>query len=379
MKGVVLMSTASKTVRTICEIGIFAAIGFVLDELQGIIFKGVFINGGSIGFAMIAVLIIGYRRGWLPALLTGLIMGLFDIATSAYIVHPAQLFLDYILPYALVAVGCLCKYPYEKSHTKGEQILWLVLGTVIGGIAKLVSHYLAGVIFWADQSNFAWGLTWMNPYSYCLLYNFAFIGPSIVITAAILIALYLRAPMVLSVKKRRKRKGSSYVEEETTEEEEEKKPLSPTPYVVISGLAALGCFVYFLILYIKSFSHYKDGNAVGYDFDPNSMAVVVLSFFLIILAIISLAQIAKKKFNIVVHSQVTFLIVTLSLIFGISRLIRMYVKKEDPTIYWIWFGVGLFTVALFLTLTLVLYFRKKKQIEMEEIRKKQTNESSRWA
>lgn len=219
----------------------------------------------------------------------------------------------------------------------------------------------------------------MNPYSYCLLYNFAFIGPSIVITAAILIALYLRAPMVLSVKKRRKRKGSSYVEEETTEEEEEKKPLSPTPYVVISGLAALGCFVYFLILYIKSFSHYKDGNAVGYDFDPNSMAVVVLSFFLIILAIISLAQIAKKKFNIVVHSQVTFLIVTLSLIFGISRLIRMYVKKEDPTIYWIWFGVGLFTVALFLTLTLVLYFRKKKQIEMEEIRKKQTNESSRWA
>ena len=103
------MSTTSKYVRTICEIGIFAALGFVLDELQGIISKGLFINGGSIGFAMIAVLIIGYRRGWLPALLTGLIMGLFDIATSAYILHPAQLFLDYILPYALVAVGCLCK------------------------------------------------------------------------------------------------------------------------------------------------------------------------------------------------------------------------------------------------------------------------------
>lgn len=361
------MSTASKTIRTICEIGIFAAIGFVLDELQGIIFKGVFINGGSIGFAMIAVLIIGYRRGWLPALLTGLIMGLFDIATSAYIVHPAQLFLDYILPYALVAIGCFCKYPYEKSHSKGEQILWLVLGTVIGGIAKLISHYLAGVIFWADQSNFAWGLTWMNPYSYCLLYNLAYIGPSIVLTAAMLIALYLRAPMVLSVKKRKKRKAAQQEEEEESEEVE-KKPLSPVPYVIISGLAALGCFVYFLIVYITSFKNDSGAGYVDYDFDPNSMGVTILSFFLVVLAIISLVQIAKNKFNLIIHSQVSFLIVLLSFIYGIVRLATIYYinntkpdKYSDPTIYWIWFGVGLFTVLLYLGLTLILHFRKKKQ------------------
>ena len=97
------MDTRNNYVRIMCEIGIFAAIGFVLDELQGIISKGLFINGGSIGFAMLAVIVIGYRRGWLPALLTGLIMGALDISTSAYIIHPAQLFLDYLLPYGLVA------------------------------------------------------------------------------------------------------------------------------------------------------------------------------------------------------------------------------------------------------------------------------------
>ena len=101
------MKNASKTVITLCEIGIFAALGFVFDELQGILFKGVFPNGGSIGFAMIAVLIIAYRRGFLPALLTGLIMGIFDIATSAYIINPVQLFLDYIFPYALVGFAGL--------------------------------------------------------------------------------------------------------------------------------------------------------------------------------------------------------------------------------------------------------------------------------
>ena len=90
--------TRTNSIRTISEIGIFAALGYVLDELQGALSKGIFINGGSIGFAMIAVIIIAYRRGWLPALLTGLIMGLLDIATSAYILHPLQLLLDYILP-----------------------------------------------------------------------------------------------------------------------------------------------------------------------------------------------------------------------------------------------------------------------------------------
>ena len=376
MKGVVLMGTASKTVRTICEIGIFAAIGFVLDELQGIIFKGVFINGGSIGFAMIAVLIIGYRRGWLPALLTGLIMGLFDIATSAYIIHPAQLFLDYILPYALVAIGCLCKYPYEKAHTRGEQILWLVLGAVIGGTAKLISHYLAGVLFWADPQYFAWGLTWMNPYSYCLLYNFAFIGPSIVITAALLVALYLRAPMVLTAKQRKKKSDK---DENDEEEREEKKQLTPLPYVIALGVAALGCFVYFLILYIKSFKNNSEGGVIDYEFDPNSMAVVVLSFFFIILTIVSLVQLKKQKFNLIVHSQIAFLLVSLSFIYCIARLIRMYVKHNDPTIYWIWFGVGLATVVLYLVLTLILTIRRKKEIaEAKALEEKRLNESNRW-
>ena len=352
------MNRTSTYVRTICEIGIFAALGFVLDELQGILSKGVFINGGSIGFAMLAVLIIGYRRGWLPALCTGIIMGAFDVATSAYIIHPAQLFLDYILPYAMVAVGCLCKIPFDKADTKGKKISWLIIGTIIGGLAKLLSHYLAGVIFWADQSNFAWNLTWMNPYLYCFVYNFAFIGPSIVLSGAILVAMYARTPMVLEPKQ--------------AEEKAENNKALPLIVVSVLGTGALFCLVFYLIKYIQSFNYYEEkdelGNIIarGYDFDPDSMVIFMLALFLIVLAVLSYIKIFKGKFSMLFYANVTLFTVSMSLIYGIARLIRMYVKEKDPTTYWIWFGVGLATVLAFLSLSLFLYFKKKKTNESNQ-------------
>ena len=120
------MKGRTNLVRTLCEIGIFAALGFVFDELQGIFFGSVFPNGGSIGFAMIAVLIVSYRRGFLPGLLTGLVMGLFDIATKAYVIHPMQVLFDYILPYAVVGFAGLLKPFFDKSEKKVEKIFWLV-------------------------------------------------------------------------------------------------------------------------------------------------------------------------------------------------------------------------------------------------------------
>ena len=347
------MSTTTKYIRTICEIGIFAAIGFVLDELQGILSKGLFVNGGSIGFAMIAVLIIGYRRGWLPALLTGLIMGLLDIATSAYIIHPAQLFLDYILPYAFVAIGCLCKFPFDKATTKGAKILWLIVGTVVGGLAKFLSHYLAGVFFWANPENFAWGLKALNPYLYCFIYNITFIGPSIVLTAGLLVAMYARVPKAFAVSE----------QESKDEDPESNDKLVRYVGVIGMGLVMLACFIYFLITYIKSF--YVDPEskpAVDYSFDPDSMVITLLSGFLIVLAVLSVIKIHKNKFSLLFYSNVTLVIVSASFIYGLSRLIRMYVKEKDPTTYWVWFGIGLATVAVFAGASIYLYFRKKKQI-----------------
>ncbi len=193
------MKKNTDTIRTITEIGLFAALGFVFDELQGIISKGLFINGGSIGFAMIAVLIISFRRGPLAGFLTGLIMGLLDVATGPYVLNFWQVILDYVISYSLVAVAGLFRPMYQKGENDNRKILILLFATIVGGLAKFLAHYLAGVIFWADPANFAWNLKYMNPYLYCFLYNIAFIGPSIILCFVLLFAIQKKAKQILEV------------------------------------------------------------------------------------------------------------------------------------------------------------------------------------
>ena len=358
------MKNTTTFVRVICEIGIIAALGFVFDELQGILFKGIFVNGGSIGFAMIAVLVMAYRRGWLPALLTGLLMGLLDIATSAYILHPIQLLLDYILPYACVSVAAALRPLFITSQLKSEKILWLISGAVIGGLCKFVSHYLAGIIYWADPAYFAWNLNEMNPYLYCFVYNIAFIGPSILLCAGLLAIMYLTAPRIFLEKP---------IIEDEKENKKDKLPIILSSIFMAGGLAV---FVIFLTKYIKSFYDYTDGGAYGYDFDPNSMVIFVLGFFVLILGINSLISYLMKKFSYLRMNISLLAIVSASLIFDIARILREYRKvKKDPTyvidnMYWIWFIVGLITVlvaATFFTISLINYRRNKQEISSASV------------
>ena len=349
------MKKTSTLVTTLCEVGIFAALGFVFDELQGILFKGVFPNGGSIGFAMIAVLIIAYRRGFIPALLTGLIMGIFDIATSAYIIHPVQLLLDYIFPYAFVGFAGLLKPFFDKYDKKSSRLLWLIAGTTVGGLLKFTSHYIAGVVFWADPSGFAWELNNMNAWLYCFIYNIAFIGPSILLTGALLVVLYLKAPRVLVVKE-----ANAQTEEAPIENQEEKNPF---PMVLSIATMVFGTFVFvfYLIKYIKSFYGYEDGSAFGYDFDPDSMLIFTLGLFVIILGINNLIKYLKNKFTYVAYSGVLTVLTIIDLVYCLARLIRMYVKEKDPFTYWVWLVIALLLLAGALTWFIICLIKQKKE------------------
>lgn len=190
-------------VTTMVEIGIMAALGFVLDELSGILFKGVFVNGGSIGIAMLCVLLMAYRRGFVPALITGLVMGLLDLATGPYIIPGeawravVQVLLDYVLAYPMVAFAAVFRRGFLRSEAKGKKVLFLCLGSILGGLLKLFVHYLSGVLFWADPSSFAFSWTWMNPHLYCFLYNALYVLPCLALSLAFLLVLFWRVPSLL--------------------------------------------------------------------------------------------------------------------------------------------------------------------------------------
>ena len=345
------MKNTTNLVRTLCEIGIFAALGFVFDELQGVFFGSLFPNGGSIGFAMIAVLIVAYRRGLWPGLLTGLVMGLFDIMTKAYVVHPMQVLLDYIFPYALVGFAGLLKPFFDKSNKKLEKILWLISGTVIGGLLKFTSHYLAGVIFWADPNYFEWGLNWMNPYLYCFVYNIAFMGPSIAVTAGLLVVLYLAAPKVLTNK--------PFVEDAKSEH----KNIAPIAIASVLLTAGTFLFVFFFIAWIKSF--YYKAESQKYSFDQDSMVIFVLGIFFAILGGITLSTYLKNKFNYMVLSSILLVITVISLIYAAGKLGYAFEEKIDATKYWVWLavsGVGFILAEIFFVIRLL---KRRQQNELD--------------
>ena len=194
------------TVKVMAEIGIFAALGFALDALQGGIFKGVFPNGGSIGVAMIPIFIIAYRRGLVPGLICGLILSLIQMLSGIYVIYCAsfdndflrvcgpliQVMLDYVLAYTVVGFAGAFSKKYQQSAEFKGKLTFILIGTIIGGSLKFLCHFLAGGFFWPGEM---WGVT---GWGYSAIYNGLYCLPNIVICTGLMVLLAKFYPQFLS-------------------------------------------------------------------------------------------------------------------------------------------------------------------------------------
>lgn len=192
-------------VRVLAEIAIFAAIGFVLDVLQGGIWKSAFPNGGSIGFAMIPVFIICYRRGFVPGILCGLILSIVQMLGGIYVINSGsmegwkstagpfvQVMLDYVLGYTVCGfAGCFTGL-YHKSETKGQKLLWIIVGCSVGSLLKYASHTLSGCFFWPGEM---WGV---SGYAYSFLYNGLYCIPNWILCTAIMVLVAVFYPAFIN-------------------------------------------------------------------------------------------------------------------------------------------------------------------------------------
>lgn len=188
--------------RGIAEIAILTAIAFGLDFLQGGLWRGVFTNGGSIGLAMIPILLLCYRRGFISGLISGFVLSFLQMLGGVYAISDTwynvflQIGLDYIFAYPVVALAGLFFKPFQNANNNKDRIKWIIVGTTIGGVAKFMCHFLAGILFW---KNFAFKA---GPYVYSLVYNGAYMLPNIIIAAVILIIILLKAPQLLIEEKK---------------------------------------------------------------------------------------------------------------------------------------------------------------------------------
>ena len=193
---------AKMTLRIIAEITIMSALAFTLDYVQGIITGGLFPNGGSIGIAMLPILFIAYRRGIIAGVVTGLLVSVLQMIPGDLSLIPVeslpliicQVMLDYVIAYPLVGVAGAFARKYKNASNNKLKITFLILGTLVGGLLKLLVHHLAGAIFWREYLpiDFLGG-----PDVYSLLYNSSYMIPNIIINGALLVLMALKAPMLL--------------------------------------------------------------------------------------------------------------------------------------------------------------------------------------
>lgn len=174
---------------TMAEIALFAAIGFVLDFLAGL-YSGFFPFGGSISFALVAVVILSFRRGTISGMICGLIVGLLDLTDGFYTVADTwynsllQIGMDYIFTYMLVGLVGLAKPLLKKYNTT----LIVTASTLIAGLIKYFCHFLSGVLYWPQYDS----QPFFERVIYSVGYNGGYMIPTIIVCCIISFLLALK-------------------------------------------------------------------------------------------------------------------------------------------------------------------------------------------
>ena len=185
-----------KSTKVLVEIAIFAALAFAFDALQGGVWKSVFPNGGSIGLAMVPILIICYRRGLGAGIACGAIVSFIQTLGGIYVIQGEnftnpflrvcgpfiQVCLDYLLAYTVVGFAGV----FMKKYKQTSKIGYIIAGVALGGGLKYLCHFLAGVIFWPGEM---WGVSgaW-----YSLLYNGLYCVPNIILCGILMVIFALK-------------------------------------------------------------------------------------------------------------------------------------------------------------------------------------------
>nr|MDQ3376922.1 energy-coupled thiamine transporter ThiT [Actinomycetota bacterium] len=153
---------AFRDTRVLTEAALAIALAFVLGLIK--IFQMPF--GGSISLEMIPLILLALRQGPVVGVVAGSAYGLLNLAVQPVVVHPVQVLFDYPL-----AFGALGLAGFFRPTVRGA-----VIGATVAVLARLVCHFVSGVVFFASYAPEGW-----NPYVYSGAYNAAYLVPSLVI------------------------------------------------------------------------------------------------------------------------------------------------------------------------------------------------------
>ncbi|NLJ88570.1 MAG: energy-coupled thiamine transporter ThiT [Epulopiscium sp.] len=157
------------SVKALAYSGIAIALATILSYIK--LFQ--LPQGGAVTtFSMLFIVLIGYWFGPFEGIIAGLTHGTLQLLIDGYVIHPAQLLLDYPL-----AFGALGLSGFFRKGSKS-----ILLGYIVGTIGRFICSFLSGWIFFGS---YAW--EGYSAVAYSFLYNLSYIGIEMILTIVLLL------------------------------------------------------------------------------------------------------------------------------------------------------------------------------------------------
>lgn len=161
-------------VDTIAETAILISLSFILRTFL-ILFK--MPNGGSVNLGLTPLIILSFRRNFLIGCLSGFIVSIIHILSSAH-VPPASntmkilicMLFDYLVPYSCVGVCSILKKLKLNNKVK------ILLGVFLVFIINITSFCVSGLTIWSGALPDE-----INVFKYVIIYNIIFAIPNFLI------------------------------------------------------------------------------------------------------------------------------------------------------------------------------------------------------
>ena len=155
--------------RCLIEGALFVALAQVLSLLK--IWEMPW--GGSVTLAMVPILLYAVRWGVGPGLGAGFVFGVLQFMfDGGFAIGWQSIIGDYLLAFTALGLAGLV-------HGKRGS---LYVGTLIGGLARFLVHYVVGATVWAEyMPEKFFGMSMHSPWFYSMLYNLAYMLPNIVL------------------------------------------------------------------------------------------------------------------------------------------------------------------------------------------------------
>lgn len=168
-------------VRALCEGAVLVALAQILSYLK---FLGDMVNGGSITLAAFPLMLFALRWGVGKGLLAGFAFGLLQmIFDGAYAWGWQSMLLDYVVAYTPLGLAGLW-----KGRAWG-----IFPGAILGNGVRFLVHFISGVTIYrinapTEVLNFG---VFDNAVIYSLVYNAAYMVPTLILTLALAGVLYV--------------------------------------------------------------------------------------------------------------------------------------------------------------------------------------------